>query len=53
MRDLFDALRMIVYRAETRLTAALVPGLSCLETARTLVKAMLSSDASIVPDPSA
>ena len=38
MRDLFDALRMIVYRAET---------------ARTLIKAMLSSDASIVPDASA
>ena len=53
MRDLFDALRMIVYRAETRLAAALAPGLSRPETARTLVKAMLSSDASIVPDPSA
>ena len=53
MRDLFDALRMIVYRAETRLAAALVPGLSRPETARTLVKAMLSSNAGIVPDPSA
>ena len=53
MRDLFDALRMIVYRAETRLAAALAPGLSRPETARTLVKAMLSGDASIVPDPSA
>ena len=53
MRDLFDALRMIVYRAETRLAAALAPGLSRPETARTLVKAMLCGNASIVPDPSA
>ena len=53
LRDLFDALRMIVYRAETRLAAALAPGLSRPETARTLVKAMLMSDAGIVPDPSA
>ena len=53
MRDLFDALRMIVCRAETRLAAALAPGLSRPETARTLVKAMLCGDASIVPDPSA
>ena len=53
MRNLLDALHMIVYRAETRLAAALAPGLSRPETARTLVKAMLSSEASILPDPSA
>ena len=34
MRDLFDALRMIVHQAETRPAAALAPGLSRPETAR-------------------
>ena len=53
MRDLFDALRMIVHRAETPLAGALASGLSRPETARTLVKAMLSNDAGIVPDQSA
>lgn len=43
---------MIVYRVETRLAVALAPGLSRPETARTLIKGMLSSDANIVPDPS-
>ncbi|MDE0627113.1 MAG: hypothetical protein OXH99_12000 [Bryobacterales bacterium] len=44
---------MVAHRAETRLAAALTFGLSRPETARVLVKGMLSSDASIVPDPSA
>ena len=52
IRDLFDAPRRIVYRAETSPAEALTPGLSRPETARTLVKAMLSRDAGIVPDPS-
>ena len=51
--SLFDALRMIVCRAETRLAAALAPGLSRPETVRTLIEAMLSGDASIVPGASA
>ena len=38
---------------QARLAAALVPDLSRPETAWTLVKAMLSSDAGMVPDPSA
>ena len=53
LRDLLDAVRMIAYRAETRLAAALAPGLSRPETARTLVKALFRSDASILPDPAA
>ena len=53
MGGLFDALRMIDYRAETRLAAAFVPDRSRLETGRTLVKAMLFSDAGIVSTPSA
>ena len=51
MRDLFDALRMIVYRAEIRLAAALARDRNRLETGRTLVKAVLFSDAGIVPRP--
>ena len=51
LRSLLDAVRMIAYRAETRLAAALAPGLSRPETARTLVKALLRTDASILPDP--
>ena len=38
---LFGVLRMIVYRAQARMTAALAPGLSRPETAWTPVKAML------------
>lgn len=51
-RNLLDALRIIVYRAETRPAAALASGLSRPETGRTLVGAMLSSYAGVVPDPS-
>ncbi len=42
---------MLAYRAETRLAAALAPGLSRPETACALVKALLRTNASILPDP--
>ena len=50
---LFGVLRMIVYRAKARMTAALAPGLRRPETAWTPIKAMLCSDVGIVPGPSA
>ena len=53
LRVLLDAVRMLAYRAETRMAAALAPGLSRPETARTLIKALLCSDASLVPDAAA
>ncbi len=53
MRGLLDAVRMIAYRAETRLAGAVAPGLSRPETARLLVKALFRSDASLLPDPDA
>ena len=53
LRGLLDAVRMIAYRAETRLAAAVAPGLSRPETARTLVKALFHSDASLLPNPAA
>ena len=53
MRELLDAVRMIAYRAETRLAGAVAPGLSRPETARLLVKALFRSDASLLPDPDA
>ena len=53
MRGLLDAMLMIACRAETRLAAALAPGLSRPETARTLVKALFRTIASILPDPAA
>ena len=53
LRVLLDAVRMLAYRAETRMAAALAPGLSRPETARSLIKALLCSDASLVPDATA
>ena len=53
LRVLLDAVRMLAYRAETRMAAALAPRLSRPETARALIKALLCSDASLVPDAAA
>ncbi len=51
LRELCDTLRMLVYRAETRLAAVLAPQLSRPETARLQIKALLRSAASLLPDP--
>ena len=52
VRDLPGEVRMIAYRAETRLAAAVAPRLSRPETARTMFKGLLASDSSILPDAS-
>lgn len=53
MRQLMQTLRMLAYRAETCMAAALAPELDNPETARSLLKALFQSDASLLPDPAA
>ena len=53
MRQLMQTLRMLAYRAETAMAAALAPELDNPETARSLLKALFQSDASLLPDPAA
>ena len=53
LRDLMQTLRMLAYRAETSMAAALAPQLDNPETARSLLKALFRSDASLLPDPAA
>lgn len=51
LRQLMHTLRMLAYRAETCMAASLAPGLDNPETARSLLKALFQSDASLLPDP--
>ncbi len=53
MRQLMQTLRMLAYRAETCMAAVLAPELDNPETARSLLKALFQSDASLLPDPAA
>ena len=53
LRQLMQTLRMLAYRAETCMAAALAPELDNPETARSLLKALFQSDASLLPDPAA
>ena len=53
LRQLMHTLRMLAYRAETDMAAALAPRLDNPETARSLLKALFQSDASLLPDPAA
>ena len=53
MRQLMQTLRMLAYRAETGMAAALAPELDNPETARSLPKVLFRSDASLLPGPAA
>ena len=53
LRQLMQTLRMLAYRAETAMAAALAPELDNPETARSLLKALFRSEASLLPDPAA
>jgi len=53
LRELSQTLRMLAYRAETCMAAALAPQLDNPETARSLLKALFRSPASLLPDPAA
>ena len=53
LRRLMQMLRMLAYRAETVVATALAPQLDNTETARSLLKALFQSDASLLPDPAA
>ena len=53
LRRLMDTLRMIVYRAETAMTAAVAPILDNPDTVRSLLKSLFRSDASLHPDEAA
>ncbi len=53
LRQLMQTLRMLAYRAETAMAAALAPQLDTPETARSLLKALFRSEASLLPDPAA
>lgn len=53
LRQLLHTLRMLVYRAETAMAVVLAPQLDNPETARSLLKALFRSDASLLPDPAA
>ncbi|MCY4536026.1 MAG: hypothetical protein OXB91_11735, partial [Bryobacterales bacterium] len=53
LRELTQTLRMLAYRAETCMAAALAPQLDNPETARSLLKALFRSPASLLPDPAA
>lgn len=49
-RLLADLVRMICYRAETRMMAPVVQGKARSDTVRTLIAALMTADASILPD---
>ena len=51
LRLLMDTLRMTAYRAETAMATAVAPGLDNPDTARSLLKSLFRSDASLQPDP--
>ena len=53
LRQLMQMLRMLAYRAETCMAAALAPQLDNPETVRSLLKALFRSEASLLPDPAA
>ena len=53
LRQLMQTLRMLAYRAETCMAAALAPELDNPATARSLLKALFQSEASLLPDPAA
>ena len=53
LRQLMQTLRMLAYRAETCMAAELAPELDNPDTARSLLKALFQSDASLLPDPAA
>ena len=53
LRALTDTLRMIAYRAETAMAAAVAPEPGNPDTARSLLKALFQTDASLLPDPAA
>ena len=53
LRLLMQTLRMLAYRAETAMAASLAPQMDNPETARSLLKALFRSDASLLPDPAA
>ena len=53
LRQLHDTLRMIAYRAESAMALAVAPELDSPDTARSLLKALFRSDASLRPDPAA
>ena len=50
-RGLWDGLRMIAYRAETRIAATVAPELGQPVTVRSFVKALFQADANLLPDP--
>ena len=50
LRRLMDTLRMIAYRAETAMTAAVAVALDHPDTVRSLLKSLLRSHASLHPD---
>ena len=51
LRLLMDTLRMTAYHAETVMATAVAPGLDNPDTARSLLKSLFRSDASLQPDP--
>ena len=53
LRQLHDTLRMIAYRAESAMALAVAPEMDSPDTARSLLKALFRSDASLRPDPAA
>ena len=53
LRRLMDTLRMIAYRAETAMTAAVAVALDHPDTVRSLLKSLLRSHASLHPDEAA
>ena len=53
LRQMMQTLRMLAYRAETCMAAALAPELDNPATARSLLKALFQSEASLLPDPAA
>ena len=52
-RLLLDIIRMIAYRAETRMMQPLVTGPGKGRSARKLLRALLTSDADVIPEPEA
>ena len=50
LRLLMDTLRMIAYRAEMAMAAAVTPQLDNPDTARSLLKSLFRGDASLHPD---
>ena len=52
-RGLWDGLRMIAYRAETRIAVTVAPELGQPATVRSFVKALFQADANLLPDPAA